>query len=466
MIRLLVSALNRRSAALAVLECTAIIAVVALSAEILLGSDRAWLLFLYENGWFKAAVIALACQVCFYFADLYDLRNHEVRDVFIRIVHALGAASVLLAILYLCVPSLIVARAVFIIASILTLSAMGVWRLALERLTHVVAPRERLLIVGTTPAAIDLARELFDRRMALGVDIVGFVDPDPSRVGKPVLNPGVIGTLEDIPSIVRARGVDRVVVSLADARGRLPMDKLLDMRLDGVRFDHLASVYEEYTGKIAVENLRPSWLIFSAGFRKTRMLRLLKRSTDVIAAAIGLLLAAPLMAIVAAAVKITSPGHVLYHQRRVGQYGRIFTVHKFRSMRQDAEAKTGAVWASKAGDPRVTSIGRFIRKTRLDELPQLWNVLIGDMSLVGPRPERPTFVEQLTSQIPFYGQRHFVRPGLTGWAQVRYTYGASVEDAMEKLQYDLFYIKNMSLAFDAFIALVTVKTVLLRRGAA
>jgi lipopolysaccharide/colanic/teichoic acid biosynthesis glycosyltransferase len=171
----------------------------------------------------------------------------------------------------------------------------------------------------------------------------------------------------------------------------------------------------------------------------------------------------PLMALVALAVKLTSPGPALYHQRRVGHHGRIFTVHKFRSMRQDAEATTGAVWAQR-GDTRVTAIGGLLRRARLDELPQLWNVLIGDMSLVGPRPERPEFVTALTQQIPFYGQRHIVRPGLTGWAQVKYTYGATTEDALQKLQYDLFYIKNMSVALDLFIMVSTVKTVLLRRG--
>jgi sugar transferase (PEP-CTERM system associated) len=236
------------------------------------------------------------------------------------------------------------------------------------------------------------------------------------------------------------------------------------MKLDGVTFDHLASVYEELTGKIAVENLRPSWLIFSSGFRKSRLLHTGKRLTDIGAALVGLALGAPLMGLVAVAVRLTSPGSVLYRQERVGQHGRVFTVVKFRSMRKDAEAGTGAVWAA-TNDSRVTPIGRFLRRSRLDELPQLWNVLKGDMSLVGPRPERPEFVRQLTEQIPFYGQRHVVRPGLTGWAQVRYTYGSSVEDALEKLQYDLFYIKNLSLPLDLFIIFSTIKTVILRRGA-
>ncbi len=237
------------------------------------------------------------------------------------------------------------------------------------------------------------------------------------------------------------------------------------MKLDGgVTFDHLASVYEEYTGKIAVENLRPSWLIFSEGFKKSQPVAIAKRAVDIVCASLMLLLLAPVMLIVAALVRLTSPGPVIYHQRRVGQHGQIFYVHKFRSMRADAESKTGAVWA-KANDNRVTRVGRFLRRTRLDELPQLWNIIKGEMSLVGPRPERPEFVAELTEKIPFYGFRHVVRPGLTGWAQVRYTYGASVEDALEKLQYDLFYIKHLSVSFDLFILFSTLKTVVLRRGA-
>ncbi|MEZ5287552.1 MAG: TIGR03013 family PEP-CTERM/XrtA system glycosyltransferase [Vicinamibacterales bacterium] len=323
---------------------------------------------------------------------------------------------------------------------------------------------ERLLIVGTGTAAVTLARELFERRSELGVELVGFVDNDASKVGHSLINPGIIGTVGDIPSIVRSRRVDRVVVSLPDARGKLNMDELLAMKInDGVRFDHLASVYERYTGKIAVENLRPSWLIFSEGFAKSAWWDVVKRLSDVVLATIGLILAAPLMAMVAALLRLTSPGPVLYSQTRVGRDNHPFTIHKFRSMRTDAEATSGAVW-SVENDPRVTPVGRFLRRTRLDELPQLWNVLRGDMSFVGPRPERPEFVAGLTEKIPYYGQRHVVRPGLTGWAQVRHRYGSTVDDAQEKLQYDLFYIKHMSFAFDVYIVFETVKTVLVRGG--
>jgi sugar transferase (PEP-CTERM system associated) len=465
MIRLVSHRLTGRLLALVAFEMTLILAAVAAAAYMRLG-DLAWVILAEENGFPKTLLIAGVCQICLYYADLYDLRVvADRRELVVRIVQALSAASFLLAALYYWFPPLIIGRGVFTIAAFLVMVAVVGWRVVFEFLSRRVRPRERLLLVGTSSAAVALARELFDRRDELGVEIVGFIDPDPARVGATVINPGVIGTVEDIPSIVRARGVDRVVVSLADARGKLPMDKLLEMKLDGVSFDHLASVYEDYTGKIAVENLRPSWLIFSDGFRKSRVLSTAKRVTDIFVALVGLLLAAPIGLIVAAAIKMTSRGPVFYHQARVGQQGRVFTVHKFRSMRLDAEAATGPVWASKSGDPRVIPIGGMLRRSRLDELPQLWNVLIGDMSFVGPRPERPEFVAELTKQIPFYGQRHIVRPGLTGWAQVRYTYGASTEDALQKLQFDLFYIKNLSLALDFFIMIETIKTVVLRRGA-
>ena len=419
-----------------------------------------------ENGLLKGGIVTFVTQLCLYYADLYSLRKGaDRRELFISIVQALGAASFILAAIYYWFPELMLGRGVFLYAAMLVIAAVIGWRLAYEFISKRMGPGERLLLVGTSAAAVNLVKELHQHRVELGVDIVGFVDPDPAKVGQPLLNPGIIGTVDDIPGIVQRLRVDRVVVSLADARGKLPMDRLLQMKLDsGVLFDHLPTVYEEFTGKIAIENLRPSWLIFSEGFRKTRVLLATKRALDIICALVGLILAAPLLAITAALVKLTSPGPALYHQKRVGLHGREFTVHKFRSMRQDAEAGTGAVWAT-AGDARVTAVGKFIRRTRLDEIPQLWNVLIGDMSMVGPRPERPEFVGQLTEQIPFYGLRHSVRPGVTGWAQVRYTYGASVEDAMEKLQFDLFYIKHMTLPFDLFVLISTVKTVILRRGA-
>jgi sugar transferase (PEP-CTERM system associated) len=460
-------ALRLRSRPVTLIACeTALIVLAVVAAAYLRLGAGAWEVLAVEDGLPKALLIAGVAQACLYYADLYDLRLlSDRREVFIRILNALASASLILAAVYYWLPDLVIGRGVFMIAAILVITLVIGWRIAFEWISRRVRPSERLLLVGTNAAALNLAQEIFSRRHQLGVEIVGFIDPDPAKVGTPILNPGIIGTVEDIPSIVRARKVHRVVVSLADARGKLPMDKLLELRMDGVNFDHLASVYEEYTGKIAVENLRPSWLIFSDGFRKTRFSTASKRLMDIVVSSIGLLLALPLFVLTALAVKLTSPGPVFYHQRRVGQHGRIFIIHKFRSMCENAEATTGAVWAVKGGDSRVTPIGGLLRRLRLDELPQLWNVMKGDMSFVGPRPERPEFVSDLTKKIPFYGQRNIVRPGITGWAQVRYTYGASTEDALQKLQYDLFYIKHLSIALDLFIILSTIKTVVLRRGA-
>lgn len=434
-----------------------IVAAVALAARLRLPDSP-----ITTNHLLKALIIALLCQMCLYYAELYDFRVlRDRRELFVRLLQALGSTSLILAAVYFWFPILIIGRGVFIISTMLVISVAVGWRLAFEWFTGRVAPAERLVLVGVNAATVNLACELEARR-DLGVEVVGFVQ---QGLGSAILPSRfrMLGPLDEIPSLVNGSLVDRVVVSLADARGALPMDRLLEMKLGGVRFDHLASVYEEYTGKIAIENLRPSWFVFSSGFRRSRVVEAAKRLLDILVASVGLLLSSPIILVTTIAVRLSSPGAALFHQRRVGLHGRVFILHKFRSMRDDAEKHTGAVWAT-AGDKRVTPVGRFLRKTRIDELPQLWNVLRGDMSFVGPRPERPEFVENLTQQIPFYGQRHVVRPGLTGWAQVSMRYGSSVEDAMEKLQYELFYIKNMSIALDLFIIAKTIQTVVLQRG--
>ncbi len=455
---------NFRRTSLVVVEHAVIVSAVLLAAVLRLGLPDPPQQVLTD--WLaRAFAVAVVLQICLHYADLYDLRTMSgTRDLLTGLLRALGAASAILAFAYYWVPSLVIGRGVFVLSTLLILVLVLVWRLAFKWLSVRSRPAERLLIVGTAGAAVSLARELFERRSELGVELIGFIDPDPGTNEPPDISPGVIGTVSDIPSIVWARRVDRVVVSLANARGKLNMDELLAMKMIlGVRFDHLASVYEQYTGKIAVENLRPSWMIFGDGFRKSLTLSIVKRATDIVFALIGLVLAAPAMFAVWMALHFLSKGPVLYSQTRVGRGGVNFTIHKFRSMRVDAEAASGAVW-SKKNDPRVTRIGKFLRRTRLDELPQLWNVLRGDMSIVGPRPERPKFVTELTEQIPFYGQRHVVRPGLTGWAQVRHQYGSTVDDAQEKLQYDLFYIKHLSVPFDVYIMLETLKTVVVRKG--
>jgi sugar transferase (PEP-CTERM system associated) len=453
-----------RTVLLLVCESALILVAIFVAAWIRLRSDAIALL-LNERGILRALLITGSCQLCLYYADLYDLRVVTNRnELLVRTLQALGATSLILALVYFWAPKLIVGRGVFAIAVTLVILVTIGWRLLFVWATKLVSPRERILIVGANASSTQLASELYDKRAELGVAIIGFVDTDLEETGPASARQGVIGTLNDIPKLVETHAVDRVVVSLTDARGKLSMDKLLNMRMAGVHFAHLVSVYEEYTGKIAIDNLRPSWLIFSEGFTRGRVFQAAVRAMDLAGSGFLMLLALPLLAVAAAAIKLTSPGPVFYLQRRVGLNGRAFNLHKLRSMRADAEAETGAVWATPGRDPRVTPVGRFLRRSRLDELPQLWNVIRGDMSMVGPRPERPEFVERLTEQIPYYGLRHSVRPGLTGWAQVRYAYGASVEDAMEKLQYDLYFIKNQSLGLYLYIIFETLKTVITRGG--
>jgi sugar transferase (PEP-CTERM system associated) len=274
---------------------------------------------------------------------------------------------------------------------------------------------------------------------------------------------GVIGIYGDLFKLVMEEGVQVVLVAYPDRRGTLPVDQLLEVKFRGVEVEEGVDFYERTHGKIYVRELKPSQLIFAEGFTARTTTRRLKRILDVVVAGIGLVLAAPLMLLTVLAIKLDSRGPVLYKQVRAGEFGTLFTILKFRSMRTDAE-KGGAQFA-KENDDRVTRVGKFIRKTRLDELPQLWNVLKGEMSMVGPRPERPVFIEQLEQQVPFFKQRLYVKPGVTGHAQVRCRYGASAEDMLEKLQYDLYYIKSYSVLFDLTIILDTVKVVLLRIGA-
>jgi sugar transferase (PEP-CTERM system associated) len=447
-----------RSSALILSETALIMAAVTVSTYLMLGASGSLAVIGHELP--KVLLIGFVCQICLYYGDLYDDPQllRDLRQMAVRMLKALGATSIILALLYARYPDLIVARGVFVMTALIVSGSLVGWRAAFRWASTQVGPRERLLLIGRSATADNFERELAERSHH-GVEIVGFVEAQSTDK----YDSRSLGAFEDLPAIVRAHAVDRVVVNLADARGKLPMDKLLEMKLQGVTFADLASVYEECTGKIAIENLRPSWLIFSSGFRKSAAVLVAKRVIEVVIAAVALVLCLPLLLLLAAVIVLTSPGPAVYSQLRVGQNGRVFRVYKLRSMRNDAERESGAVWST-PGDPRITRIGNVLRRTRLDELPQLWNILIGNMSLVGPRPERPEFVQDLARQIPLYKLRHVVKPGLTGWAQVRYTYTASVEDTMEKLQHDLFYIKNLSLRLDLFIIIDTVKTVVLHRG--
>jgi sugar transferase (PEP-CTERM system associated) len=412
----------------------------------------------------RALLFAVVTVVCLYYWDCYDpYVARSVPGAALVLLQAMATVAVVLAVVAYSLPPLAIGRGVLLLGILLSVGVLLVWRLSLAVARRAGDFQEKVLIIGASPVARRLAREILSRPQ-LGLRIEGFIDDDPALQGVSIVNPSVIGTTADLPAVAQEYGIQRVIVALNERRGRLPMETLLGLRVRGVGVHDAATFYEAMTGKILIEDLRPSWIVFSDGFRPSRATLLTKRAVELAVAAIGLVVTAPVMLLVAVLVKLDSPGPLLFAQERVGQDEKLFTLYKFRSMRADAEAATGPVWAT-ARDPRVTRVGRWIRKLRLDELPQLWNVVRGDMGFVGPRPERPHFVERLKKEIPYYSQRHVVRPGLTGWAQVRYPYGSTAADAMEKLQYELFYIKNMSLALDVAIVLRTIKVVLLGRGA-
>jgi sugar transferase (PEP-CTERM system associated) len=418
------------------------------------------------SGWTKVILVTLVIQLSFYLFDLYDLpATRSYRRVVINLIKALSAVFGLLFTFYF-VPNADVEHGVFIIISTaLTFAGVAAWRRVIVwRAGHPqLGVRERVLVLGSGRQAVEVARSTLERNNS-GFHIVGFVDNKPELVGKSLINPTVIGMTSELMSIVELHQVDRIVVAVEDRRGKFPTEELLNLSLSGrVAVEDCARYYERLTGKIATELLRPSWLIFSRGSRYSDIGHHARRIINVALAAVGFTLSLPVMIAVAIAVKLDSRGPVFYTQERVGKNGRNFKIIKFRSMRASAEATSGPVWAE-ASDPRVTRVGRILRKLRLDELPQFINILRGDMNFVGPRPERPVFVNQLNEAIPYYTQRHLVKPGLTGWAQIKYPYGASIEDTSEKLRYDLYYIKNQSFLLDAVIIFETIKIVLFGRG--
>jgi sugar transferase (PEP-CTERM system associated) len=417
-----------------------------------------------QNLW-KIALVTVVCQLCLYYNDFYDLTLvHSSRELIVRLLQAAGAASIFLAALYFVLPALMIGNGIFVSALGVFLLAILGWRLAFNYISGSIKLQERVLFVGTGETARRVARQILDQH-EFAYRIIGFIDDDASRVGERIVNPAIVGTPADIERLCAEHHIDRIVVGLSNRRGKLPVEELLRAKLAGIRVEDATTTYERVTGKILIDDLRPSWLIFSDGFRVSRTTRLMKRTIDLALSMVLAVLALPFMLLTALLVLIEDGRPILYQQERVGENGRTFILSKFRSMKKDAEKGGKPIWATD-GDDRVTRIGRFIRKTRLDELPQIYNVVRGDMSFVGPRPERPFFVEQLAKEIPFYQQRHTVKPGLTGWAQVKYRYGSSLEDATEKLRYDLYYIKHLSVFFDLTIVFDTVKVVLFRKGAA
>jgi sugar transferase (PEP-CTERM system associated) len=332
-----------------------------------------------------------------------------------------------------------------------------VWRSAYEWIIGQEAFRERVYVLGGGDRAkmiVDMLRE----RKDAGMEVVGFYDVPLDKLER---KESFAQALESFRG--KTPAVTRVIVAMEDRRGELPLRELLKLRFDGVLIEESGALLERLTGKLYLDGLRPSSFIYSEGFRVKPSQQIARRLVSTLAAATGLLLFLPFFPIVVLMVRLSSPGPIFFRQTRVGMGGRPFTVYKFRTMRTDAEA-SGAKWAQ-LNDPRATKIGNFMRKVRLDEVPQLGNVLLGDMGFVGPRPERPEFVPELAEKIPYFDLRHMIRPGLTGWAQVRYGYGATLEQAREKLEYDLYYIKHMTLGLDLLIMFETIKTIVRRRGA-
>lgn len=464
----------------------------------------------------SALLLAAVSQVAISFNELYDFRVSSSRyERASRFVESAGTALAISLVLILVFsrwglekvvgfPGLELHQAVqtLTFTMLFGFGVLYVWRNLFHYSLRRIQLNERTLILGTGSTARELAREMIER-VDSGYRVAGLLptEDDQSRsTGSPAPKLAVVGGVsttegelnplerreanerdlaitdplvlaplraeessEQLQALVEENHIDVIVVALNDRRKTLPTEALLRCRLDGTQVAEQEALYEQITGKISVTALRPSYLIFNQGFSQHPWKELLKRAVDIFLSLLILAVTWPLMVATAIAVKLDSTGTCLFAQERVGRNGKPFTLLKFRSMRSDAEKATGPVWAAE-DDPRITRVGRFIRKTRLDELPQLFNVLAGSMSLIGPRPERPHFVSDLATQIPYYNQRHIMKPGLTGWAQINYPYGNTVEDSIQKLQFDLFYIKNQSFLFDLSILFNTIKTVLLRQG--
>src|SRR3989339_160395 len=414
----------------------------------------------------RLLLITLICQICLYYNDLYDFDvSSTFTETGIRLLQALGITSIALAFVYFFFPIAIIDQKVFILSIVFLLIFIIGWRLLYIQILNKGIFNEHIIIIGSSSLAVDIYKEI-----AGTIDCgytVSVLIPDSEDEAYPMDLPDHVMVRKDKKELCRIAsemGIQKVVVALKERRGAFPTDELIRCRTAGIEVIEGSSFYEMLTGKVLVTKINPSWLIFSEGFRKSRTQTFFKRIEDILLSSIMLILFSPLFLVVAFLIKIDSKGPVFFSQDRVGLHQKEYMMHKFRSMRADAEKLTGPVWAQD-NDARITRVGKFIRKFRIDELPQLCEVFTGKMSLVGPRPERKHFTDELEKQIPFYSQRFNVKPGLTGWAQVCYDYGATLEDAIEKLNYELFYIKNMSLAMDVIIILRTVKTVLFGRGA-
>jgi len=428
-----------------------------LLAILLQHPDDSYVVLNYEGGYLKILGLTTLVLLISHWFDLYDPSHFDVKgELYFRLLLVPGLLSLALAVAGLVFPGITLGKSSFLLGLIfLTVALLG-WRTFYGWLSEQPYLREPVYVLGGGERARRLVLGL-RKRSELGADVVGWSGDVQGALNRETM-------AADLMEMVQQKHVRRVIVAVQDRRDASPMDELLKLRLRGVHIEEATSWLEKISGKIEVEQLYPSWIIYAQGFRFSTPFRVFRRLLAFSVSLLGLLLTLPLMPFVVLAIKLDSPGPVLYRQERAGRGGKPFFCYKFRTMRQDAEADTGPTWALD-DDPRITRVGRFLRTSRIDEIPQLWCVLKGDMAFVGPRPERPEFVEWLSKQLPYYGVRHMVRPGITGWAQVRYKYGNTIEDAKEKLQFDLFYIKNASLGLDIFIMFQTIKIVLLGRGA-
>jgi sugar transferase (PEP-CTERM system associated) len=425
-----------------------------------LNPETSWILLNVEGGYLKIACVTAIVLLLSHGLDLYDSSGLGAKwDQVFRLFMVLGMVAFSLAAVDF-VYGLFLPNRVFLPGAKWGLVFLAVmllcWRGTYSWIVQQPYFRERVYVLGTGERAQRLLNGL-RQRSELGIEVVGWTGNIEGALTRETVASHLVGLAKD-------KGVHRVIVAMPDRRNRLPVEELLYMRLAGVKIEEATSWLEKITGRIEVDQLYPSWLIFADGFRFSSFFRMVRRALSFSVALVGLILALPLIPFICLAVRLSSPGPALYKQLRVGRGDSRFYCYKFRTMRQDAEADTGATWATD-DDPRITRVGKFLRTSRLDEIPQLWCVLKGDMHFVGPRPERPEFVEWLSQEIPYYGVRHMVRPGITGWAQVQYKYGNTLDDAREKLQYDLFYIKNASVGLDFLILFQTIKIVLLGRGA-
>ncbi len=437
-------------------EIAAICASFALAVFIHFG-EHSSLVFNHEHAAWKILGVALLALLCSHYLELHDSRAlGRSAEVYLRILLLIGTLSILLAGLTFVFPQFLIGRSVFVTGLCILALTWILWRWCFDRLLDLPSLRERVYLLGNGERALRILQAI-RTRAELGMDMVGWA----GETGNEEMTGDTLGKI--CRELGSGRSVDRVIVALKDRRSAMPVHDLLELRMQGVRIDDGTSLLEKLSGQIELDSLHPSWLIFGDGFRLTQPQRMLQPLFSTLAALLLSIITLPLLPIIVLLIRLSSPGPILYRQKRVGLRGEIFDCYKFRSMRPNAEADSGPTWACD-DDPRITRVGKFLRLTRLDEIPQLWNVLRGDMEFVGPRPERPEFVEWLTQEIPYYRLRNNVRPGITGWAQVCYKYGNTLDDAKEKLRYDLYYIKNVSFGLDMLIVFRTIKTVVFGRG--